>query len=222
MNANPVELFWISGSPFSWRVLLTFEAKRIPYTSRLLEASRGEHKKPDFLALNPRGKVPVLLDGEVVLHESLAIMQYLERTYPATPMFGRTPVETGAICCAISEYMSYLHHPMARVWTPLLTGKSESLAGDIQSAVPEMSVELARMEDRLTRKPWLASDAMSAADVSVYPFVKLLLRAAGRKEADRFGLGLLPFESRYPALDAWTKRVEALPGYERTYPPHWA
>ncbi len=220
MNATP-ELFWISGSPFSWRVLLLLEAKRIPYVSSLLEASKGEHKTPGFLALSPRGKVPVLRDGDFVLSESLAIMQYLECKYPAVPMFGRTPVETGLIGRAISEYTSYMHQPMARVWIPLLTGKSESLAGDIQSAVPEVSAELSRMEDRLTHKSWLADDAMSAADVSAYPFFKLLLRAASKKEASRFDLGLLPFESRYPALDAWTRRVEAVPGYERTYPPHW-
>jgi glutathione S-transferase len=220
VNSTP-ELFWISGSPFSWRVLLMLEAKRIPYVPKLLEASKGEHKTPDFLALNPRGKVPVLRDGDFVLSESLAIMQYLECRFPAVPMFGRTSAETGLICRVISEYTSYLHHPMARVWSPVLTGKSESLAGDIQSAVPEVSAELARMEDCLTRKPWLADDAMSAADVSVYPFFKLLLRAASKKEAGRFELGLLPFESHYPALDAWIKRVEALPGYERTYPPHW-
>ena len=44
---SPVEIYWISGSPFSWRVLLTAEVKGIPYEGKLLEASKGEHKTPE-------------------------------------------------------------------------------------------------------------------------------------------------------------------------------
>jgi glutathione S-transferase/maleylpyruvate isomerase len=55
-NPSQLEIFWFSGSPFSWRVLLTLEVKGLGYTSRLLEASKDEHKAPHYLRLNPRGK----------------------------------------------------------------------------------------------------------------------------------------------------------------------
>ena len=55
--ASPVEIYWISGSPFSWEVLLTAEAKGIPYEGKLLQASKGELKTPEFLAINPLGRV---------------------------------------------------------------------------------------------------------------------------------------------------------------------
>ena len=76
--SSPVEIYWISGSPFAWRVLLTAEVKGIPYEGKLLEASKGELKTPEFLAINPLGRVPALRDGNFTLHESLAIMVYLD------------------------------------------------------------------------------------------------------------------------------------------------
>lgn len=57
--------------------------------------------------------------------------------------------------------------------------------------------------------------------MAIYPFIKSLLRAASKAAAAPLELGLLPFDARYPRLAAWMERVEQIPGYERTYPPHW-
>jgi hypothetical protein len=46
-------------------------------------------------------------------------------------------------------------------------------------------------------------------------------RAAGKPGADAFGLGILPVAERHRSLARWMQRIEALPGYDRTYPPHW-
>jgi len=64
----------------------------------------------------------------------------------------------------------------------------------------------------------LCGQEISAADLAIYPF---LARVGGKNEVKSLGLGMLLLEARYPKLAAWTERVEALPGYERTYPPHW-
>jgi glutathione S-transferase len=69
-----LEVYWASGSPFAWRVLLTLAVKRLPYQSRLLSFAKGENKSAEYLAMNPRGKVPTLKDGDFALYESLAIM----------------------------------------------------------------------------------------------------------------------------------------------------
>src|SRR3972149_6196940 len=118
-----IELYWGSGSPFAWRVRLTWEVKGLAYESKLLEFSKGDHKSPAYLKLNPRGKVPTLKDGDFVLYESLAIMAYLDRKYPDPPIFGRTPQETGLIWRAISETESYLIAPGAKVIVPIFFGK---------------------------------------------------------------------------------------------------
>ena len=58
-----IELYWGSGSPFAWRVMLALEVKGLAYQSKLLEFSKGEHKTPAYLKLNRRGKFPTLKDG---------------------------------------------------------------------------------------------------------------------------------------------------------------
>src|ERR1043165_4970003 len=110
-----MEIYWGAGSPYAWRVLLAAEIKRIPYESRLLEFSKGALRTPEFLALNPRGKVPVIRDGDFVLAESLAILAYLDRKQPEPPLFGRTAEEAGRIGQAIADFESSLREPITLV-----------------------------------------------------------------------------------------------------------
>ena len=90
-----ITLYWGSGSPFSWRVLLALEHKRLPYESQLLHFDKQEHQSPPMLKLNPRGRLPVLKDGDYVVFESVAILYYLDLKYPKTPIFGLSPEEAG-------------------------------------------------------------------------------------------------------------------------------
>lgn len=215
-----LEVYWGSGSPFAWRVLLTLEVKQLPYQSKLLKFSKQEHKSPEYLALNPRGKVPTLKDGDFALYESLAIMSYLDRAYPERPILGRTPQETGTIWQKVSEGISYVCEPISRVTGPLLYGGA-SEKEEIRAAATTVAKELAHLEAAVAKSPWLAGVAISAADIVVFPWIQLLLRAAGKEAAKPLNLGFLPLATRYPHLAAWAKRIEAIPGYERTYPPHW-
>src|SRR5581483_5116136 len=106
-SSMAIEFYWGSGSPYAWRVLLALEYKRLSYTSHLLQSSKQEHKSPQMLHMNPRGRVPVLKDGEYVCFESLAILYYLDLEYPDPPIFGRSPEEAGVIMRVICEYQSY-------------------------------------------------------------------------------------------------------------------
>ena len=73
-----IDLWWGSGSPYSWRVLLALEHKRLPYDSHLLQMSLQEQKAPQMLAMNPRGRLPVLKHDDYVVFESVAILYYLD------------------------------------------------------------------------------------------------------------------------------------------------
>jgi glutathione S-transferase len=216
-----LELYWGSGSPFSWRVMLTLELKRLPYESKLLEFSKEEHKSPGYLKLNPRGKVPTLKDGDFVLYESLAIMAYLDRKHPEPSIFGRNPQETGLIWRAISETESYLLEPAFKVVAPLYFGRGLEKTDEIQSAAATIRQELGRINVALSHSVWIAGSQISAADIALFPFVQTLLRAASKDAAKPLDLGFSPLDQRYPNIAAWVKRVEAIPGYEKTYPPHW-
>lgn len=216
-----LELYWGSGSPFAWRVMLTLEVKRLPYESRLLEFSKEEHKSPGYLKLNPRGKVPTLKDGDFVLYESLAIMSYLDRKYPDPPIFGRTPQETGLIGREISETDSYLGEPGAKIVRPVFFGKGLEKTEEIQEAAATIRRELKRIDTTLANSAWLVGAQISAADIALFPLIQILLRAASKEAAKPLNLGFFPLAQSYPNIAGWVKRVEAIPGYERTYPPHW-
>ena len=216
-----LELYWGSGSPFAWRAMLTLEVKRVQYESKLLEFSKEDHKSPGYLKLNPRGKVPTLKDGDFALYESVAIMAYLDRKYPDPPIFGRTPQETGLIWRAISEAESYLVGPGSKVAMPIFFGKGLEKSDEIQAAAATIREELRRVDTALSHSDWLVGSQISAADIALFPLIQLLLRAASKDAAKPLKLGLLPLGQTYAAVAAWVKRVEAIPGYEKTYPPHW-
>ena len=216
-----LELYWGSGSPFAWRVMLTLEIKSLTYQSTLLEFSKGEHKASRFLKLNPRGKVPVLKDDDFVLNESLAIMAYLDRKYPESPLFGTSPQETGLIWRAIMETEAYLLSAGDKVIRPVFFSKGLDETEKIQEAAQAVREELKRIDRELSGSPWLVGKQLSAADISLFPLVQTILRAAGKDVAKPLNLELLPLADTFPNLSAWVKRIEAVPGYERTYPPHW-
>lgn len=216
-----MEVYWFSGSAPSWRVLLTLELKGVAYTSKLIQAFKGEHKSPEYMALNPRGKVPTLRDGDLVLPESLAIMAYLDRKFPEPPLFGRSPEEAGRIWKAVMDSELYLQPAALGIILPIFLGQTEEKADRVKAAIPDVHAELRALETIVKGNEWLVGDAISAADIATYPFLEALLRAAGKETAAPFELGLLPLGGRYPALEAWRQRITALPGYDRTYPPHW-
>ena len=119
-----IDVYWGSGSPYSWRVLLALEHKGLPYRSHLLQLAMQEHKSPHMLAMNPRGRVPVLKDGDYVVFESLAVLYYLDRKYPATPLFGDSPEEGGVIMRVFCEYQAYIEPYLMRIVRALLNRRA--------------------------------------------------------------------------------------------------
>ena len=216
-----IELYWGSGSPFAWRVMLTLEVKGLTYESKLLEFSNGENKTPAYLQLNPRGKVPTLKDGDFVIYESLAILAYLDRQYPEPPLFGETAQKTALIWRFISECESYLVSAADKVVRPVFFGKGLDRVDEIQQAAQAIRHELNLLNERLTNRHWLATEAISAADIAVFLVIQLILRAAAKETAQTFNLGFAPLAQTYPNIARWVERIESLPNYQRTFPPHW-
>lgn len=218
-----ISVYWGSGSPFAWTVLLALEAKGLSYESKLLQMSQGEHKTPEFLAINPRGKVPVLVDGGQVISESLAILTWLDAKYPEPSLFGTSPEARARIMQSVSGLMSYVE-PFVMTISRTTFFKPWDADGRavITEAVEGALPELQRLDTELGKSTWLAGETMSAADLRLYPLLQLLWRAT--LGADRKG-GLAVMHAldreHFPAIDRWAGQVEALHGYNRTYPPHW-
>lgn len=104
---------------------------------------------------------------------------------------------------------------------PLLFGRVDTQRDQVLLAIDGARIELARLESELATRPFLATSTLSAADLFVYPSIKTLERAFGKPGAETIEHGLGPLPQVFPQLAAWCARVEALPGYDATYPPHW-
>jgi glutathione S-transferase len=217
-----MDVHMFSGSGYAWRVLLALEIKGVAYTEIPVQASQAVLKSPEFVALNPRGKVPVIRDGGTTLAESVAILAYLDRKNPEPALFGRSAEETGAIWRAILDFDLYVAPVwVERIVVPIFTGQAAAKAEDIRSAARAAHAELARLDAAIRRQGWIAAPAFSAADVAVFPIVEVLARAAAKPDAKPLALDLLPLEPRYPALAAWRAKLQATPAYARTYPAYW-
>jgi len=216
-----IEVFWGSGSPYSWRVLLALEYKRLPYLSHLLQFSKQEHKSQEMLSLNPRGRVPVLKDGEYVCFESLAILYYLDLKYPQPLLFGRTAEEAGTIMRVICEYQAYIEPQLQVISRAVFSGSTDLGSDTITSAMHAVASEARTIEGRLSKSEWIVGERCSAVDLVIFPGIQLLRRALEQPRAAELSSRFMPVEVQYPALGRWLTRVAQLPGYERTYPPHW-
>jgi len=216
-----IELYWGSGSPYSWRVLLALEYKRLPYDSRVLQFSKQEHKSPAMLRMNPRGRVPVLKDGDFVVFESLACLLYLDRKYPEPPLFGTSPEEAATIMRVICEYQAYAEQYVTQIVSAVFLDTLDEQVEAVTRAMHIVAGEARTIEGRLSKSEWLVGDQPSAADLVVFPGIMLLLRAMEKREAGELRSRFLPMAVTYPAIARWINRMEQLPGYERTYPPHW-
>src|SRR5215831_39503 len=216
-----IDIYWGSGSPYSWRVLLALEYKRIPYRSHLLEFSKQEHNSPQMLRMNPRGRLPVLKDGQFVCYESLAILTYLDRKTSEPPLFGKTPEDAATVMRLISEYQSYSESHIDKITRTIFSQKLSGQTEEIGKALQEVAKEARTIESRLATAHWLVGDSFSAADAVVFPGIQLLLRALERREAQDLRGRFVPLDANFPSIAAWVRRVENLPGYDRTYPPHW-
>ena len=216
-----IDFYWGSGSPYAWRAMIALELKGLTYGSHLLEFSKKEHRSEKMLALNPRGKVPVLKHGDTVVYESVAVMAYLDAAFTEPPLFGTTPAETGLIWRLVSEHDAYLASLGTRLARPIFMGKVEENREDIDGAIEALGKELNNLETRLASSPWLAGERVSAADVFFWVSLQQVIRAAGKPSAKDLDLGVDPLADRYPNLAQWSERFGALPGVDRTWPPHW-
>lgn len=216
-----LEIFWGSGSPFAWRVLMTAELKGVPFVSRQLQFSNKEHKSPAYLTINERGEVPTMRDGNYVLAESLAIMTYLDAKHADPPLFGRSAMATGHIWHWISIIVYRFEPQSDRIVNAAFGGTVEDCEDQIRLAAANLHSELSRVETSVERHPWLGGDGVSAADIVAHSDLEFFLRVSSRDEIKRLGLGFDDFASRYPAISAWRDRTTRIEGYERAYPPHW-
>lgn len=223
-----IKVSTISGSPNGWRVLLALAFKQLPHEVNYLQLSKMEHKSEAYLALNPRGKVPTLqADGKIV-RDSIAILAWLDRAYPATPIFGADADEARVIWQTTMETAEYLCPAFQSVFKPILISGVSYKEADAQTraqleeAANGLRAECQRLEGLLASNAFMAGAMPSAADAVAFPEMQMIDRARITKTEEMNALGFGRFEADYPNIADWSDRLLALPGVADTKPIHWS
>jgi glutathione S-transferase len=206
--------YYGSGSPYAWRVWLALEHKQLAYELKTMSFTAGDLRTPEYLAINPRHRVPAVVDDGFALYESSAILEYLDEKYPANTLFPGNVQQRAVVRRLAREAEEYFAGAMDPLLEEILFQPRERWSEErIQQGKQMLAEELARWEAPLCGE-YLGSE-VSAADFTLYPMLALALRCDKKKPdlALRTGLG--------PRVSAWMERIEALSYFRKTWPPHW-
>jgi glutathione S-transferase len=125
----------------------------------------GEHRRPEYLALNPAGKVPVLVDGDLVLTESAAIVLYLAEKYPDKGLMPTDLKQRAQVYRWVMFAMTELEQPLWRMTKhTFLYPEHKRLPQDIALAREEFTAMAAVLERHMQGRQFIAGDRVTAAD----------------------------------------------------------
>jgi glutathione S-transferase len=181
-------------SPNCQRTRVVLYEKNLPYETIPVDLVKKEQKRPEFLRMNPYGKVPVLVDGDTILYESCIINEYLEERYPNPPLLPKDPGRRAKIRIGIDYGVNETYRSYEKLRNEMLKIESERDAAVIMQARAELKALLQRFEDEIGDKPYLAGD-FSLLDVAVIPRF-LRLAVWGALAAD------------LPRLEGWLERMK--------------
>lgn len=151
--------------------LIALEETNAPFETQLVVFPRGEHKQPDYLKLNPKGKVPTLLIDGQPLTETMAIIGYLGRVFPQAELMpnGGSPLEH-ALWWADLAWLNSTVHPLVTgiVLPQVYCGHPEGRKQTWLQVQQLIKPHLAIAEQRLSKQAWMLGERWSAVDAYLY------------------------------------------------------
>ncbi len=194
--SRPVRLHRMALSGHCHRVELFLSLLRLPCELVDVDMAAGAHKKPDFLAMNCFGQVPVLEDGDVTLADSNAILVYLEGRYAPGQWLPREPFAAAQV----QRWLSVAAGPLAFGAAAARVIVLFKRADDPAAAIARAHALLKVMDQELASRRFLVGDTPTLADIANYTYTAHAPEGNVSLEA-------------YPNVRAWLARVEALPGF---------
>jgi len=176
----------------TFRVMWMLEELGVPYEHVSFPLASGTHKTAEYLALNPNGHVPTLVDGDLVLWESFAINMHLGSVHGGGALMGATPAERATI------YKWTL-------WGACEVEGPADTAGKLGMKISKdwLQTRYRILEPTLERQAYLAGANFSVADLNV---LSLLYRPAINRED----------VAALPRVADWVQRISARPAFQRT------
>jgi glutathione S-transferase len=196
--AQPIKLYRAAVSGHSHRVELFLSLLGLPVELVNVDLAAGAHKKPEFLAMNAFGQVPVIQDGEVTLADANAILIYLNARYAADAA-NWMPTEPVA-AAHVQSWLSVAAGPLAFGPSVARVIQLFRLAASPDDAMARAHSLFKVMNQQLAQSAFLVGSTPTLADIANYSYV------ARAPEGNVSLVG-------YPHLRAWLARIEALPGF---------
>ena len=194
----------------SYRVRIALALKGIDYEYCSVNIRKGEQHGPAYRDINPQGLVPVLEDGGRRLHQSLAIIEYLDEVYPEPPLLPHDPVERNRVR-SLAMIVAAEIHPLnnVRVLKYLTEVLQVTEAQKLAWYAHWVSTGFAALERRLSEEPgtgrFCHGDRPTLADIALVPQVS---------NARRFAVDLTP----YPTIVRIDATCRELPAFQRAEP----
>jgi glutathione S-transferase len=179
-----------------YKVRLFAALAQVPLDIEPVDFLAGAHKRAPLIDLNPWGEIPILVDGEVVLRDSQAILVYLAQKYAAPQWLPRDPAGMAAVVQWLSTAANEVQNGPASARLVDKFGYAIDKADTLRRSARILPL----LEAHLGRHSWLAAEQPTIADCAVFPYVAL---------APEGGVDLEP----YPQIRAWIQRVKALPHF---------
>lgn len=159
--------FTYSGNAYKVRLMLSFLGQS--YETQIINLAEGEQQSADFLAVNPAGKVPVLVDGETTIPDSNAILVYLAKTFKNTDLLPDDAKD-------LSQVVSWLGNVSDDIDNGLNAARLVKLFGfplNLETAQERGKAHLEKLESHFSENEWLAAGRLTIADIAMYPYVKM-------------------------------------------------
>ncbi len=189
-------------SPNTRRALFALEEHGTAYELVTVDLMSGEQKSPAYLALNPTGRVPTLVDGDWHLWESNAILEYLAALYPEKALGPRSARETGEMARWMYMNAAHLSPNVARIFAHTIRlPEAQRLPRVVEEARLEVDRCLGALEARLAGRESLL-DRFSLAEIATAPTLSA---------APMLGIDL----GRFPSVAGWMKRIAARPAWQK-------
>jgi len=191
-----MKLYMSPSSGNAYKVRLLLEMLEVPYEKAQLDFPGKEHKQPPFLAINPRGQVPALEDEGRVFWDSTACLVYVARKHGGERWLPTDPAGMAEVMQWLALANNELHYGLQ--WGRGVVNKIKQ--GNLEEYQGYGNKGLEVLEGRLKGNDWLACGRPTIADLACYPYTVVSPEGGFKLE-------------NYPAVQAWLKRVEALPGW---------
>jgi glutathione S-transferase len=186
----------------SQRILWLLEELGLPYEIKHYQRDlKTRLAPPELIAIHPLGKSPVITDGDLVVHESGAIIDYLIRRH------GGGRLQPDPASRAYDEYVQWLHYAEGSAMLPLLLNMYVGRLGEAGAPLhpridSEISNHLGFVDRSLEGREYFVGDSLTGADIQM-SFVGEVAGAAGRRGS-------------YPHIDAWIGRMHERPAFQAT------